>query len=658
MKYILQILFVLIGSFYSRSQEDTVEIKEQDLQEISIYNTIIRISPFYIFDLDKAKIRDLNAQDAGELMRYVPGLVIKSYGGLGGMKTVSSRGLSSQDNSIVVDGFERNGMQTGQVNLAQIETDQLIAVRRMDPEFHSVYVPVSAMVKGDILELISLLRALPSDTFQLKASARYGSFDTYEGNASILMAGKRSGFSLFGKYRRSEGDYDYTFRNGTIVESGTRANNDYRDLCLNGAFAHRFRKNALNVRYRFMSYDQGLPGSVILYNAFADERLKGNDHRLEADIASGYRSWGEYRFYGAFGYNELTYSDPSFYANDEGLNTVYRNYEAVLGASYLIKKIQSIRLLIGLESKYSYLDSDRYFAATPSRNSTILFLSGGRKIGDINISISTPVQFYSDINGSEQYTRWAFTPALSMYRHESSRGISWKADLKRSFRMPTFNELYYGGIGNIELNPEKADQLNIAISYRNKANRTWSFQSKYMLHSALIRDKINAIPTKNLFVWSMQNVGRVLSYGIDTDLKLTRKIVQNTGEVSFGVVYNWLVCLDITNPESPSYLDQIAYMPEHSISADLGILLRDVRISVMNTILSHRYALNENIDANLVEGFWITDLSLTKRFKIGGNQGLSMQAKVNNVFNQSYAYVRNFVMPSINYQLTIRYEFN
>ncbi|TNE98278.1 MAG: Plug domain-containing protein, partial [Bacteroidetes bacterium] len=160
MKYSLQIFFLLIGSFYSWSQEDTVELKVQDLQKISIYNTIIRMSPFYIFDLDKAKIRDLNAQDAGELMRYVPGLVIKSYGGLGGMKTVSSRGLSSQDNSIVVDGFERNGMQTGQVNLAQIETDQLIAVRRLDPEFHSVYVPVSAMVKGDIVELISLLRAL------------------------------------------------------------------------------------------------------------------------------------------------------------------------------------------------------------------------------------------------------------------------------------------------------------------------------------------------------------------------------------------------------------------------------------------------------------------------------------------------------------------
>src|SRR5690606_8007275 len=99
----------------------------QEIESVSV--SILPLSIYHVFSyrssLNTEQLRAINANDAGELMRYIPGINLKSYGGLGGMKTISSRGLSSQDNAIVVDGFLRSNAQSGVQNLALLETDQL-----------------------------------------------------------------------------------------------------------------------------------------------------------------------------------------------------------------------------------------------------------------------------------------------------------------------------------------------------------------------------------------------------------------------------------------------------------------------------------------------------------------------------------------------------
>ena len=41
---------------------------------------------------------------------------------------------------------------------------------------------------------------------------------------------------------------------------------------------------------------------------------------------------------------------------------------------------------------------------------------------------------------------------------------------KDIFRLPTFNDLYYGQIGNRDLNPEKSKQFNLGLTYSKKIN--------------------------------------------------------------------------------------------------------------------------------------------------------------------------------------------
>ena len=99
---------VFFGLILNQSQAqvpDTARVQEIDSVSVSAFHTIVRVVPSHRSYLSAEVLRAINASDVGDLMRYVPGVNLKSYGGLGGMKTISSRGLSSQDNAIVVDGF-------------------------------------------------------------------------------------------------------------------------------------------------------------------------------------------------------------------------------------------------------------------------------------------------------------------------------------------------------------------------------------------------------------------------------------------------------------------------------------------------------------------------------------------------------------------------
>ncbi|HRU93217.1 MAG TPA: TonB-dependent receptor plug domain-containing protein, partial [Candidatus Marinimicrobia bacterium] len=76
--------------------------------------------------VDVIKMEDLevrNPQNLAEALQNLQGVYIKDYGGLGNTKTISLRGSSSEQVLVMLDGQRLNNPQTGQVDLALIETE-------------------------------------------------------------------------------------------------------------------------------------------------------------------------------------------------------------------------------------------------------------------------------------------------------------------------------------------------------------------------------------------------------------------------------------------------------------------------------------------------------------------------------------------------------
>ncbi|NRA10956.1 MAG: TonB-dependent receptor, partial [Crocinitomicaceae bacterium] len=104
--------------------------------------------------------------------------------------------------------------------------------------------------------------------------------------------------------------------------------------------------------------------------------------------------------------------------------------------------------------------------------------------------------------------------------------------------------------------------------------------------------------------------------------------------------------------------NQVAYTPEHIANFDVAMEFKGFGVSFSNNFISGRYALNENIESNLVEGYLISNVAVNYNFKLNKKNKLKIQANVKNVFNKSYAFVRSFVMPGRNYLISLSYALN
>ena len=132
---------------------------------------------------------------------------------------------------------------------------------------------------------------------------------------------------------------------------------------------------------------------------------------------------------------------------------------------------------------------------------------------------------------------------------------------KDIFRLPTFNDLYYGQIGNRDLNPEKSKQFNLGLTYSKKINEyipNVSFTADAYYNK--VTDKIIAVPTKNLFVWSIVNLGKVDIKGVDLSATISTQTLQSFG-LHLTAKYTYQRSLDVTDKASKTYKHQIAYTP-------------------------------------------------------------------------------------------------
>ena len=169
-----------------------------------------------------------------------------------------------------------------------------------------------------------------------------------------------------------------------------------------------------------------------------------------------------------------------------------------------------------------------------------------------------------------------------------------------------------------------------------------------------VKNQILALPTKNLFVWSMQNIGKVKNYGFESRIEFSR-VFKKDWKFNLSTNYTQQNALDISNSESPTFENQVAYMPKHSANFDVNISYKEIGLSSSLMRISKRYSLNENIVTNEVSGFTTLDLGFYFNHKMADDSALKLHFMVKNVLDVPYNYIRYFVMPGRNFLMTLSY---
>lgn len=639
--------------FNVSGQIDTV----QNISEVYVSTLeLILIEKTHNLILERDDIIELQPTDIGDLLRKVPGANLRSYGGLGGLKTVSMRSLGANHSSIVVDGVPLNNSQTGQVNLGQLMVDNVEKLTSSVGLNSNMLLPVSAQISGSNFVIQTMENSFARDTLTIRANLGGGSFGQMRGYAGVKYNPNKYFVSVFGSAQKAQGNYKYSVANGLEQINGTRRNNKYQDYNFGISTGVKFKKGQWRFGYRHKTIEQELPGSVIFYNETADELLETSSDRLFTDFKFRIKKLYTHSFLNA-AIDHQRYFDPTYLNAAGEIDNQFNNRNVNGGISFIYYR-DKWNLFGGIEETVSNLEVNDLSFAEPTRFHSFGMIGGrlNHALVTISAQLSGQYLFEENNNGNVPRTISRLNPFLSIKSREWGQRSQLELWYRNSFRVPTFNELYYNNIGNINLLPEDAHQLNAGFLW-TPSFRKFKLDWKSNIFFNQVKNKIVAVPTKNLFIWSMQNIGKTNTFGAEIQFEAKFE-VNEIWKFVLNTNYTYQKTIDITDPDSPTYLHQVAYIPEHTANADVTFQYHQTGIRISNYFVSHRYVLNENIESNEIAGFFLTDLSVFHTFNLGTNQNLKLIGNIKNIFNSSYAYIRSYVMPGVNYSISLSYAFN
>lgn len=604
---------------------------------------IVSTSPLQSISADE--LRAYGAVDAGDALKHVAGVVVKDYGGIGGLKTVDVRGMGAQHTGVVYDGVEMGDCQTGQVDFGRLSTGNLstiaVGIGQDGNIFHSAKTLASAATV-----YISSIFDMPSDS--LGISAHTGSFGLGGGSLLGMWRFGKLNLGASGEYERADGGYPFSLRNGSQTISRDRSNSDLQSWRgeLNMSFRPSDKHRLWLKAYGFTS-DRGLPGAVIYDNPLSVERLSERNTFVQAN----YRGELSYVFSikASAKWNYSYYRDHNVVAT-KPTEDKYIQQEGYLSTAVLAHPTRNIELSASQDFQLNYLSMSIPSCPFPTRRSWWSSLAA--KYSNSRFTAVASV-LYTHIRetvrtGEPSPGLDRTTPAFSL-SYMILAGLRLRAGYKDIFRTPTLNDLYYTGVGRRNLRPEKNRQWNLGITFAPQTRGALRcLELTADGYYGEVSDKIVAVP--KLFLWAMANVGRVRMLGLDLTARSGVAIAKGW-EVDMSGNFSLTSAKNRTDTDELSYNDQIAYTPIASGNAIVTLATPWVSVSYSLIAVGRRYSSGYNATDYRMPGYADHSISVSRRFAIG-KSNVNLSLDIRNLGGRNYEVVKFYPMPGTNWRLT------
>lgn len=594
-----------------------------------------------------------------EALRTFSGVSVKDYGGLGGLKTVSIRSFGSQHTGVLYDGQVISNVQNGQVDVGRFNLDDVESISVEVSGSSDIFRPARLAGSVGVLSVESARPAFDSTGTRISARLRYGSFGTWNPYLSLKQRiGGRWSASLWGNYLNSRGNYPFVLHNGNLTTLENRLHSDVS--AFNGeAAVFGDLGCAGNLVLRAMYYDseRGLPGSVVLYTVNPHQRLWDRDFRASALYDAAFGSGWKLKAGASYNsaWNRFVDYDP---IHAEPQDDRYLQQEGNVNAVALFSPWGGVEFSAAQDLVFNTLDANIPGCPYPSRLTSYTALSGKYSRGPLEAVVTLLGTTFSEWvkSGEAAPGRFHISPSASIsYRLPLCTDLRVRASFKDSFRLPTFNDLYYARVGNRKLNPEKALQTNLGFTWAR------TFGSHHLSATAdgywnTVRDRIVAVPS--MFIWSMRNVGRVLMLGSDLSLQYRGRMCDWLALAAYAH-YSYQYAVDVTDPSAKNYRHQIAYTPRHCGGGGLTLETPWVNLGYTVQAVGERYTLAQNTPAYRTDPYADHCVSLNHTFEFGGKHlwKLHASAEALNLAGFNYEVIKYYPMPGRNYRITIKISY-
>ena len=665
-KYKLTCLTALLlaGAPAPKAEEPADTDRAEELREVVVTAARPRVEVIPVQTLSGKELESLNSNSVADALRYFAGVQVKDYGGVGGIKTVNVRSMGTNHTGVVYDGVQLGNAQNGQIDLGQFSLDNIEAISLHNGQKSQILQPARDFGSaGTIYMRTRTPRFDNGESYHARAAVRFGSFDLLNPSALVeLKLSERVNASLSAEWITSTGKYKFRYRrvnpagelayDTTAVRQNGDINSTRIELNVNGSLT--------GGEWHFKAYnynsERGVPGAIVNNVWRRGERIWDNNSFAQANFTKTIGNFttlnsAKYAFY------------RTHYVNNDDkqvkVDNLYRQREFYFSTANEYVLTDWWRVSASYDFAWNTLSADMYDFAKPDRITNLIAAATAIDLGRLKIQASALGTFVHDhLRGQESpKDKHVFTPAVyaSFAPLRSTTDLTVRAFCKRSFRMPTFNDLYYADMGNSKLNPERVTQYNAGVVFdRTRRGFVQNARVSVDAYYNKVKDKIVAYPKGQQFRWTMLNLGVVDIRGIDAAAQMT---VNPTGSlyVTLRAQYTYQRAIDVTNPADNYYRDQIPYIPRHSGAAVANVSWRRWNLNYSFIYVGERYNQQENIRYNYTQPWYTSDVSVSRDFTFG-RVNFRALAEINNLLNQDYDVIINYPMPKRNFRISLTVE--
>ena len=629
-------------------------------------------------------LEGLNAIQVADAIKHFSGVMVKDYGGIGGLKTVSVRSLGASHTAVSYDGIAVSDAQNGQIDISRFSLDNVDMVSLSNGQSDQIFQPARQYASAAVLNITTMAPRFDKRIVNGKVMLKGGSFGLI--NPSLYIASKLNKYlsiTASGEWMSAHGRYPYVMHYGdktnkplspsdsspnlgehsldsTSIE--IRQNTDVENLRAEMALYGSDSVQSGYIKGYYYQSERGLPGATIFYNTlnFSSQRIWDRSAFVQGHYERNFDNIVALQLNAKYNYSFTHYLDPMYLGSEGKDENRYTQNEYYVSGAVIYRPISSLSFNLSQDGIINTLDTDLDNFTSPTRYTSLTAIAGKYVNNWVMATASVLITAMKDAmeDGSKGQERFKASPYISIaLKPFESVDFRVRTFYKNIFRLPTFNDLYYGKVGNRDLLPESTNQYNIGLTFQHSV-------TEYIPLLALscdvyhndVRNKIVAYPTKNIYTWTMLNYGRVSITGLDFTGDLEVAPCSDL-TITLGATYTYNRALNVTNPADRDYRHQIPYTPRISGSGKAGIKTPWFSINYSLVWSGHRYAVNQNYKENRVEGYFDHSLSASHEFKIKNEHKIGVNIECLNLTNVNYCVVRYFPMPGRSWRGTLYWKF-
>lgn len=631
--------------------------------EVTAARRVAGISaPAPVQRIDSAAITVRGITDMGDAMRRLAGVNLRDYGGAGGLKTVSVRGLGASHTAVAYDGLCLNDSRQGQIDLGQFDLSTLASVELTTLDAERLLCPVRHLAQA-VVSLTSL-QPTPRADRQLHGGARleHASFSTWSPSLNLSKRlTSHATVSAAGHYFFALNDYPFVVENGVATEHLHRNNSRMQTATAEINWLQQLAHGGtLTTKAYFTHNYRHLPGMVLYY-------VNDNNERLLEQTAFGQtrwqQSWGRWRVFAAAKQSWQTsqYADINPKYPGGALHQHYWQRESYVTAGTEWAILPTLFAAYATDYAHTSLNSNLKTDNRVSRDTWLQALSLGLRLRRLQITARATYNRYWNQarGGSSARDAHRLTPSITasalLFRARDTY-IYMRMGYKESFRMPTFTESYYYHLGSTTLRPELTRQLSAGLTLQTRPTSWWKTLALTTdAYYSRVSDRIVSIPY-NLFVWHTVNLSDVRSLGVDLTLQ-SDFALNARHSISLNANYSWIKSADHTSPTLSTWHKQLAYTPPHSGAASASWLNPWVNLTLHTSFASRRWCTNNHLPTTDLPAYSEWGFTLFRTLSLSRGVKIDLRADLLNAFDHRYEIIRRYPMPGRAYKLTVGVKF-